>query len=127
MKLSLKLTYMSGMNDGESVLILREEDNSEVIIGRLEDCGICILHDPQLSRKHARLFWNKVTLRWVLEDLKSTNGTYCGEFRQSRRIGEPTPLAYGDIFRVGHTSIRLEEPQNNNQELTSEAYAQMNI
>lgn len=117
---------MSGMNDGESVLIQREEGDLEVTLGRSEDCRVCILNDPQLSRKHARLLWNKVTNSWVLEDLNSTNGTYYGEFKQSRRIGEPTPLAYGDVFRVGHTSFRLEEPQNNNLELSSEAYAQIN-
>lgn len=126
MKLSLKLTYMSGMKDGESILLQPEEGSTEVTLGRSEDCTVAISHDPQLSRKHARLLWNKAAGSWMIEDLNSTNGTFVGEFGQSKRITEPTPLAYGDIFRIGHTSFRPEPPQNNDTELSAEAYAQIN-
>ena len=47
-------------------------------------CEVVILDDPDLSRRHARIFWNGSV--WMLEDLNSRNGTF---------------------FRVGLTRLRL--------------------
>lgn len=125
MKLSVRLTFLSGSNDG-NIINLEPEDNQAVItLGRLEDCTIRIPDDPEISRKHAHLFWNGSTGCWMLEDLNSTNGTYIGEFKQASRISNAVALTFGDIFRVGHTCFRLEAPQDNKEESSSVAYAKM--
>ena len=61
--------------------------------------------DPDLSRRHARIFWNGSS--WMLEDLHSRNGTFIGEFEAARKLSEPTAINDSDIFRVGLTRLRL--------------------
>ena len=61
--------------------------------------------DPDLSRRHARIFWNGSS--WVLEDLGSSNGTFIGEFQAARRLSAPAAIKDGLIFRVGLTRLRL--------------------
>ena len=128
----LKLTCLSGMRDGEAVQVLLKDNASlaeanaviEAILGRSEDCTVSFPEDPELSRRHARLIWNAPNASWRLEDLKSTNGTYLGEFSQAKQIDEPVSLAYGDVFRVGRTCLRLEAPLLRETETAAVAYAQ---
>lgn len=61
--------------------------------------------DPDLSRRHARIFWNGST--WMLEDLNSSNGTFIGEFQAARRLSGSSEIKDGQIFRVGLTRLRL--------------------
>lgn len=72
------------------------------IIGRsMENCEIP-LNDSFLSGQHARL-----ELRgkeWVLEDLRSTNGTFLNDFEvRDTAVVEPD-----DIIRVGRVEMRLK-------------------
>jgi FOG: FHA domain len=124
MTVSLKLTCLSGMRDGETIQVQVQEVLAEAILGRAADCTVSLPEDPELSRRHARLVWNSQTASWRLEDLNSTNGTYLGEFRQARRIGEPVALTYGEVFRVGRTCFRLDPPASLNMETAAVAYAQ---
>lgn len=124
MKISLKLTCMSGMQDGESFQFQLRDDPAEVLLGRSEDCTVSFPEDPELSRRHARLLWNSQNAFWQLEDLKSTNGTYLGEFKEAKRVGEPVALTYSDIFRVGRTCLRLEPPLLRETETAAVAYAE---
>ena len=64
-----------------------------------------MLDDPDLSRRHARLFWNGSS--WILEDLDSSNGIFIGEFQAPRRLSDPAAINDGHIFRVGLTRLRL--------------------
>ena len=41
--------------------------------------------------------------RAILEDLDSKNGTFVG----GERISSPTPLAHGDVIRLGRISVRI--------------------
>jgi FHA domain-containing protein len=71
------------------------------ILGRsLENCEVA-LNDSFLSAQHARLELQGDT--WVLEDLRSTNGTFVNdmEVRDSAIVEE------GDIIRVGRVELRL--------------------
>lgn len=125
MKVSLKLTCMSGRRDGETIQVqLKDNAAAEATLGRSEDCTVSFPEDPELSRRHARLLWDAQNSSWQLEDLKSTNGTYLGEFKQAKRIGEPVTLAYGEIFRVGRTCLRIEPPALRETETAAVAYAQ---
>jgi len=71
------------------------------IIGRsLENCEIA-LNDSFLSGQHARLELQGDT--WVLEDLRSTNGTFVNEME----VRDSTIVEEGDIIRVGRVEMRL--------------------
>ena len=101
----LTLTFMSGSRDGEVVQLETAGSPPSVSIGREAPCELVITDDPDLSRRHARIFWNGSA--WMLEDLKSSNGTFIGEFQAARRLAEPVPIKDGHIFRVGLTRLRL--------------------
>jgi hypothetical protein len=72
----------------------------ENIIGRVED-GVAWIESPTVSRRHARILVEAGQA--VLEDLGSKNGT----FVRGERISAPTPLADGDVIRLGRVSVTL--------------------
>jgi hypothetical protein len=85
-------------SDGErrSFSIMRDM----TVIGRREDCDLRIpLSD--VSRKHCRLVRDGETLR--LEDLGSSNGTYCNGERVQEAV-----LAPGDTLQVGPVQFVLQ-------------------
>ena len=102
---TLTLTFMSGSRDGEVVQLETAGSPPSVSIGRVAPCELVISDDPDLSRRHARIFWNGSS--WMLEDLDSSNGTFIGEFQAARRLSEPAAIKDGQIFRVGLTRLRL--------------------
>jgi pSer/pThr/pTyr-binding forkhead associated (FHA) protein len=101
------VTYMSGPHDGETVRLTASGSPPAITFGRLDSCTIQIEDDPDVSRTHAKMYWN--TGRWWLQDLGSLNGTYLGEFLQSVKASTPLAVAPGQIFRIGTTRLRLEE------------------
>ena len=71
------------------------------VIGRsLEDCEIA-LNDSFLSSQHAVLELQGSS--WVLQDLRSTNGTFVNEME----VRDSTDVEEGDIIRVGRVEMRL--------------------
>ena len=107
---TLTLTFMSGSRDGEVVQLETAGSPPSVSIGRDAPCELVITDDPDLSRRHARLFWNGSS--WMLEDLGSSNGTFIGEFQAARRLSGPTAIKDGHIFRVGLTRLRLDSAKD---------------
>jgi len=71
----------------------------ELTLGRAPGCGICIAEDSFTSSIHARLTLREGAL--VVEDLRSTNGT----FVNGHRIEAPMVLAVGDRLGVGKTVL----------------------
>jgi pSer/pThr/pTyr-binding forkhead associated (FHA) protein len=65
-----------------------------------------LTNDPEVSKLHCKLYWREGA--WWLEDLKSTNGTFIGEFAKSQKITGLVRLSQGQVFRVGCTRLRLE-------------------
>ena len=102
---TLTLTFMSGPRDGEVVQLETAGSPPSVSIGRVALCELLITDDPDLSRRHARIFWNGS--HWMLEDLNSSNGSFIGEFQDARKVSAPTEIKDGHIFRVGLTRLRL--------------------
>ena len=102
---TLTLTFMSGSRDGEVAQLDAIGSPPAVLIGRVAPCDLVISDDPDLSRRHARIFWNGSS--WMLEDLGSSNGTFIGEFQAARRVSAPTAITDGQIFRVGFTRLQL--------------------
>jgi pSer/pThr/pTyr-binding forkhead associated (FHA) protein len=70
----------------------------EMIIGR-EEGDILFRDDEFLSRRHASMRWQGG--QCVLEDLKSSNGTFI-------RLRGPQPLENGDTLRMGDQMFRIE-------------------
>ncbi|MBI3373438.1 MAG: FHA domain-containing protein [Betaproteobacteria bacterium] len=102
---TLTLTFMSGSRDGEVVQLETAGSPPSVSVGREPPCELVITDDPDLSRRHARIFWNGSS--WMLEDLNSSNGTFLGEFQAASRLAGPTAIKDGQIFRTGLTRLRL--------------------
>lgn len=73
---------------------------SEIIIGRAQNCDF-VLSDDYASSRHARLL--KRGNEWFIEDLDSRNGTYTGGYR----IDQPERVGVGSDIKIGRTTIRL--------------------
>ncbi len=88
-----------------------------LIVGRMDDCHVCIPDDNRVSRHHCILEMNPPDVR--LRDLGSRNGTYVNGTRYSGRERAETPeeaalrdypevaLQDGDEIRVGRTVMQV--------------------
>ena len=77
------------------------EDNSAFIVGRAKNCDINI-ESNLVSSEHAKLTFKNE--RWVLRDLKSSNGTYVNNERV--KPNDDVPLQFGDaIYVMGVTIV----------------------
>ncbi|KAB1502833.1 FHA domain-containing protein [Corynebacterium sp. 320] len=81
---------------------LKLKGYTEITIGRAPTCTL-ILEDDFASGTHARLIRHGNA--WYLEDVDSRNGTWIG----TQRIDQPERLYAGSEFRVGQTSVRMEQ------------------
>ena len=68
-------------------------NGQSVMVGRDRTCAIVLTH-PAVSRRHARITMSGTS--WVLEDLKSANGTFVNNTRVER-----AKLKAGDVVRFG--------------------------
>ena len=68
-------------------------NGESVMVGRDRTCSIVLSH-PAVSRRHARITMSGTS--WVLEDLKSANGTFVNNTRVER-----AKLKTGDVVRFG--------------------------
>ncbi len=75
---------------------------SGTLIGRSPECAL-VLDDDYASGRHARLFQSGDGT-WMVEDLRSTNGTYLG----ATRLTEPREVAAGSVLRIGQTVLELQ-------------------
>lgn len=77
-------------------------DSPSLSLGRAPDNQIILPEDGFASASHARIFFDQG--RWMVEDLKSSNGTKVNDVV----ISEPRALAPNDVIRVGRTEFRIE-------------------
>ncbi|HSZ83886.1 MAG TPA: GGDEF domain-containing protein [Polyangia bacterium] len=91
------LVVLAGSNVGEMYKV--EKDRT--VMGRGESVDIR-LFDEGISREHAQVVQEKIEggTQSVLEDMGSTNGTFCNGARVQRQI-----LAEGDKILLGSTTI----------------------
>jgi hypothetical protein len=73
---------------------------TELLIGRHHACDV-LLTDPSVSRKHARLTYRDE--RWIIQDLRSTNGTHVNGSRVGR-----CELRPGDSLVVGEQHLEID-------------------
>ncbi len=84
------LTVLSGLNAGQVFTI----DSAETIIGRGRDVAVRI-EDVGISRAHSRIV-RTMDGKFVIEDLRSTNGTFVG----GRRV-ERSEIHANDRLQIG--------------------------
>jgi DNA-binding CsgD family transcriptional regulator len=99
--------------DGVQQIVPLEE---KLTVGRSPTAGLALPWDAQVSRSHTSVecldgMWT------VLDDGRSTNGTFVNEERvQGRR-----PLRHLDVLRTGATRIRFHDPATGDDKLTEVA------
>lgn len=74
----------------------------ETLIGRERTAGGIVLHDPNVSRRHAKLSYDGRT--WRIHDLGSTNGTLVNDVDIDSSI-----LRDGDLITVGLLNLEFRE------------------
>jgi len=90
----LILTVLKGPDKGRRFEL---PDHEPQLIGRSSEA--LPLTDPTISRRHAELTPDDG--RWIINDLKSANGT----FVNGQRVTERRQLEPGDQVRTGNTLI----------------------
>jgi predicted component of type VI protein secretion system len=111
----LQLSVMSGVDDGMKLLLNDEKSEGQwssdqsiwrISIGRREENDICLRNDTFVSRLHAYLYWEDGA--WWLHDQSSTNGTFIEGIDSDIEARERLCLRPNQLFRIGHTWLRLE-------------------
>ncbi|HPC82053.1 MAG TPA: FHA domain-containing protein [Thermoanaerobaculaceae bacterium] len=74
-----------------------------VTLGRAAGNSFALSLDRSVSSRHAALAWDAANATWVLEDLRSTNGTWV----EGARISSPQPIASGTEFILGYAVVRF--------------------
>src|ERR1700733_921522 len=78
-------------------------DKNEINVGRVQGNDL-MLPKGNVSKHHARLLFRDG--RFIVTDLKSTNGTYVN----GRKISQATIVRDGDKIYIGDFVVRLEVP-----------------
>lgn len=94
-----RLVLSVGPNAGRFFPIVK----ADTVIGREAGDDIIIM-DPEISRKHARIFLQGAS--YFIEDLGSTNGTSLN----GARIQVASPLRVGDVIKLGEKTSLVFEP-----------------
>jgi pSer/pThr/pTyr-binding forkhead associated (FHA) protein len=93
------------LRDGDGNQHLVTLSGDRLTVGRSPASGLALTWDAQVSRSHTSI--ESIDGVWtVLDDGRSTNGTYVNEERvQNRRT-----LRHLDVIRVGATRLRFHDP-----------------
>jgi hypothetical protein len=90
---SMPITLFLQRGEEEPVRITSER----FIIGRGPHCDL-VIESPRVSREHVAL--TRAGISWFIEDLGSSNGTWFGEERVTKR-----ELESGDVFNLGNEAV----------------------
>ncbi len=97
----VSLSFRTGPRRGETVRLTAVP---AILLGRDPTCTLVLSGDDRISGRHA---WIRAEGRVVLiEDLNSTNGTALNGVA----VQAPSPLADGDLIRLGGTELRIGLP-----------------
>jgi len=94
----LQLTATAGPAEGTVIPL-----DGELILGRHGSGPGTLAGDPEVSRRHARV-WRDSDGSWVVEDLGSNNGTLVN----GRLLEAPHSLSPGHTIEVGGSALRAE-------------------
>ncbi|MFO0608528.1 MAG: sigma 54-interacting transcriptional regulator [Polyangiales bacterium] len=100
--LGLVIAFARGHFHGDATALIPSEG---LVLGRRSALFEGALDDPQVSREHAQLGWERGRL--VLRDRASRNGSHVnGALLRGERV-----LARGDVVRLGHVLFIVGETQ----------------
>jgi hypothetical protein len=93
-------------------------DDGEFHLGRTDSNDITILDDPLVSRKHCVIYLYPAENKFILKDLKSSNGTQLNDETLS---DEEAFLSEGDIIKIGNAEFVfcIENPERYQTTTTS--------
>ncbi len=94
-----RITITTGRAAGNSATL--PEVGDEILMGRAAACQLDV-DDDYASSRHAKIWRDDEG--FVVEDLRSTNGTYVN----GQQISQPTRISPGDVVRVGRSQMQLE-------------------
>ena len=94
-----RITITTGRAAGNSASL--PEVGDEILMGRAAACQLDV-DDDYASSRHAKIWRDDEG--FVVEDLRSTNGTYVN----GQQISQPTRISPGDVVRVGRSQMQLE-------------------
>lgn len=92
-----RLCVVEGPDTKKNFVLERER----ITVGRSVLCD-AVLHDPAVSGAHFEIIADEKG--FMLRDLGSTNGTFCGELRV-----QEVWIRHGTLIRVGQSQMRFEE------------------
>jgi DNA-binding CsgD family transcriptional regulator len=93
------------LRDGEGTQHLVTLSGDRLTVGRSPASGLALPWDAQVSRSHTSI--ECIDGVWtVLDDGRSTNGTYINE----ERVNGRRTLRHLDVIRVGATRLRFHDP-----------------
>lgn len=115
MDLRVDIMLMSGVDDGKLLTFSSYNGDGAsdagswlLKIGRRDGNDLILRNDTFASRDHAVLRYDEEGA-WWLTDSNSRNGTFIEEDHDEARVSGTIPLAPGQLFRVGHTWLRIQE------------------
>ena len=85
-----------------ALITVEVPEGTNPMIGREESTNTIVLHDPKVSRTHARLLCSGEKNVFI-RDLHSTFGTYVND----RKITAKHSLRDGDCLRFGDTTVQI--------------------
>jgi DNA-binding NtrC family response regulator len=91
-----RLVVLDGPDKGKDLVIAKER-----IRGGRASVNDLVLNDKAVSNRHFELVAHENG--YLLKDLESTNGTFCGDYRVLEAF-----LAPGQVFRAGSSRIQFE-------------------
>lgn len=96
------------LKDGSGTIEVSSPSENGLIIGRTQKTSVADIDlgpygalEAGVSRQHSCLALKGTT--WLIDDLKSMNGTYVNE--EKVQPGKPVPLKNGDVIRCGKLSF----------------------
>jgi pilus assembly protein CpaF len=95
-------------------------DKNEINVGRVQGNDLT-LAKGNVSKHHARLLYRDA--RFIVTDLKSTNGTYVN----GRKISQATIVREGDKIYIGDFVLRLETGQKDGVASADSTYADNDV
>lgn len=97
--MSLRLSYVI---TGDAQITVTLPNDSAPRIGRDPAANDILLHDPTVSRRHARLIRRESG--WVVQDFGSRLGTFVDGFR----VEVERPIKTGEVIEIGPYVLRVE-------------------
>ena len=94
-----RITITTGRAAGNSATL--PEVGDEILMGRAAACQLDV-DDDYASSRHAKIWRDDEG--FVVEDLRSTNGTYVN----NERVTSATPFTTADTLRIGRTLMVVE-------------------